>query len=462
MAETMAPEAKTDEEKVEASLAGLSKDELKAKIQSGELNHIILDPEKRRKLLSGELTAPQPKEEKAEEEKLEEKKPDPEKTPDKEVKPAESEPKAPDESKPGESEPEKKGEEETEPEKSSKDDWGGYNSKEELIEHVGNLKQLTESQQSKIDGFNSERGKLGTKMQIQEKELEKLKVQFKTAVDNPVDPVKEKVDVSALVFPKPPVAKDGDYLNDDYLKERAEYDIKVADVHGKLAQAYQSMGTKNAALEETLGKLSTYVEEGRVETKKTTLKQVETDLFDDVHKLQGLHKDLKSERSFKEMDDIVSKQGWDDAKKYLTPNDAIVYRKLFAIVNEYGTFDETGSFHKKQKNLGRAHLVYLDETGQLDNDKKEEIAKVNKAAGDALQTKTNEKGSTATTIPNSKSAPKESMNEMGADNAMKEFKILQAEYHKNTRAFVKSEAFARWKDLATKFGVPIPKSQPLT
>ena len=374
------------------STTKLTKEEINAKISSGELNPVKNAAD--RKLITEALSNPSNSEAKPEAQNIP------------------VTPEAPSAETPSIGEPAVKGETPEVPPETppiggdgavrspGSEPWRGYNNEDDFRKGFDNLKKLAEAQKETIDKINAANGKdgLALKKAMEEKEAleKKLSVlqESQTSTPQMPQPKTEMPVPTSLVAPSPPVLEEGeDRLDDTYRMKEQKYMSELETYNKNIATALISTQRSNKALEEQIQSVSQFVTEEKknkaLSVQERNKKQFEAELgvlYTEVESLQIARPELKTITPLRQITDIVKSYGNDEASQALLEKhldtlpagDKEKYQEVVAISSLYKpSYDSNeGTFKKALANIDEAYLLRKLRSGSEESDRQKHAQEI--------------------------------------------------------------------------------------
>jgi hypothetical protein len=274
----------------------------------------------------------------------------------------------------------------------------GYSSEEEFLEKFQNLKSGYAEYKEKADRFNAERGRDGNelksykdKLSQREKEIEEMRKRVAEA-----ESAKAR---SSLTIPAPP--KFGE-LDDPEIPEGVKenfgnFNRSLNDYHegmktvvGSMAEEMQKVRQELASAKGQVAEINNYHKTRAQEEADERFNRNLNVAYEQAEKLQTDYPELKTKRSFKDIDKDVSRLTPEVAKNTLPAEEFNKWNeivKAFTIlkpVNEQGIPDVGAKNNPGFDDLEDAYLLVLKKSGKLKETINRKVVEAEKNGQDAV------------------------------------------------------------------------------
>jgi len=242
-------------------------------------------------------------------------------------------------------------------------------------------KELLAKRQATIDSYNAKSGEIGNKYKSALKQLEEANVKQREYEAKLEELTSKEDDVPELKPPDLPADETELMdLNSQYNREMRKYHenlAKAANLSAKRTKQLIEEGRKkNAELVKLQSVVNEYEEKVKIDKVKETVSLKDkrlNELFTEIDGLQTKYPELKTSRSFKEVNQDVLDHGLDYLKN-ISEDDYAKFLKVRGLAvgddnaSGYGTFDENVVFHKNGtfKTLEEVYFLNLNRSGEYE------------------------------------------------------------------------------------------------
>lgn len=255
----------------------------------------------------------------------------------------------------------------------------GFESPEEMANKFADLNSLLEKKQEQINRFNTERGQEGLKAKKELIELQKKYEDLEHQLNSKnTDLNTDNIELPTM--PEYPVAEDGDFSSEEYQHKLRDYRLKIDDYNRKMQnfgntslKAISETQKLKQLLAEQDAKLQNVSQFTADQRKNLAQQQAEAAWSETLGQIDGLQKEfpeLKTSRSFNEINDLIVKVGSEAAYTQLSAADVAAHKQIVDTVTSYRDFDESGNIVADSKprfsSLRSAHLDKLVANGKFD------------------------------------------------------------------------------------------------